>query len=989
MAFPLKENFPEFVRKQVEQRELFYGKKERDPQTLVYLNSNTSWIKLVSSVNIDPNSQKYKDLEIPEGFGGAELAKRAVLFNGTSFQDTQFSGISRENSILNNSVYGFGGNQFGLSPMPGITSITTKYKNRGSLREGTVNIVAHNPKQFEIIELLYLRLGYLVLLEYGHSLYLDDDGNVESNRFSLANDFLDNNFTDKYKVLEKINQTKDDSRGNYDALLARVTNFSWEFRSDGGYNITLDLRSLGDIIDSLSINSSLPLSNPTSETDTEEIDENEIKERLSKFKNLFDFIPKISELKQMTSSQAISGKELNTHLGKDQFVTNYFIKTFWAYNGNGGGSALSLPKVQRAYIRFGELLKILKENYFITGKNKDLCVEIDTDILTNLVPLNKYPISVEDPTKETGSELDFLKYSIKKGSIQSFSYDLDKCLVDSVLELDGTTTDLFKYPGSHPCSSLQDLNGFYTTINNRLVGKIMNIYLDIEFVFQLIQENLDDKGKISVLTFLTKLCNSINESFGNEFQLSPFIDDTTNKITIISETSIKDHVKIFNKITNNTGSANQTPTVFNLFGYDSNRAGFVTDFSFKTQLDNSFATQITIGAQANGSVVGENATAFSNWNQGLTDRIDPEKLNPRSKTLDESITTTQTRLKEVTENLLNILNFLENPPGKDSTSTNTEVLKKQSGKTKDIVEGEKLGGLYKDFINFTNEYILSTGFIISKNNNSIKENIKPSLSFLPLNLSLTMKGLSGFKIFQKFDVKQRVLPKNYSENLLYIVKGITHTVNEGGWSTTLETIMEIPDEKVLDFNNIIYESKPQIDKKQFVEDTRNAIAALPTNTPNANKLRETLQKLGFTEKGQEISSGGDITVNMEIVASAVLTTIKQKLPDISINITGGNDLFHQQLQDSKSRHKSGRGIDFTINPSTPDNIEKIEDILQGYAAGNRSGIQIRYLNEYATKTKNATGNHFHLSVGAGTEGSKEFTLAKKRADNKEIEEFFV
>ena len=71
-----------------------------------------------------------------------------------------------------------------------------------------------------------------------------------------------------------------------------------------------------------------------------------------------------------------------------------------------------------------------------------------------------------------------------------------------------------------------------------------------------------------------------------------------------------------------------------------------------------------------------------------------------------------------------------------------------------------------------------------------------------------MNGLSGFKIYQKFDVNQRVLPKNYSENLLYIVRGITHTVNEGGWSTNIETIMEIPDDKVLDFNDIEYEKVP-------------------------------------------------------------------------------------------------------------------------------------------------------------------------------------
>ena len=49
---------------------------------------------------------------------------------------------------------GLGGTQFGLNPMPGITSFRIRTENRGSLKTATINIRANNREQFDIIDIL-------------------------------------------------------------------------------------------------------------------------------------------------------------------------------------------------------------------------------------------------------------------------------------------------------------------------------------------------------------------------------------------------------------------------------------------------------------------------------------------------------------------------------------------------------------------------------------------------------------------------------------------------------------------------------------------------------------------------------------------------------------------------------------------------------------------------------------------------------------------
>ena len=277
------EGFNKKIAEQVKQRQKIYGSINRSNEQLSYLNSRTGWCKLLSGVSVDLSTvgeQKptIRDLQLPTG---TDLAKNFILFQGTSL-DTGFrSGISPINSVYNYNAYGLGGTEFGLRPMPGIISAEIKTETRGSIKKATVKLQANNRTQFDIIDLLYMRLGYSMLLEWGNSSYFDNDGKyIEENPYSMQNEWFSGYFDDDNNpetatvaldysnILDVIRKRRLDSCGNYDAIFAKVFNFSWTFTEDGKYNITINLISLGDVIESLKANNLL--GNPSSLTPSEQ-----------------------------------------------------------------------------------------------------------------------------------------------------------------------------------------------------------------------------------------------------------------------------------------------------------------------------------------------------------------------------------------------------------------------------------------------------------------------------------------------------------------------------------------------------------------------------------------------------------------------------------------------------------------------------------------------------------------------------------------------
>jgi len=252
------EGFNKKITEQIKQRQKIYGSINRNNDELNYLNSRTGWCRLVSSVNVTVDGTTIRNL----GMSGTSLAKQYVLFSGIQAGKYTRAGVAQSNNLHSPYAYGLGGTEFGLKPMPGILSAKITTETRGSIKKATVQIQANNRQQFDIIDILYMRLGYSVLLEWGQSSYYNNSGTyIRDNTHSLANAFL----TKKHKgedvtyetILKMIETERYDSCGNYDALFAKVVNFNWTYTKEGTYNITINLISMGDVIESLKANNLL------------------------------------------------------------------------------------------------------------------------------------------------------------------------------------------------------------------------------------------------------------------------------------------------------------------------------------------------------------------------------------------------------------------------------------------------------------------------------------------------------------------------------------------------------------------------------------------------------------------------------------------------------------------------------------------------------------------------------------------------------------
>ena len=260
-----------YVQNQINARQTLHGSGVghtgtlRTDKQINLLNSNTSWIKLASGVSIS-GSNRLTEIGLPTNLIGMGLAKNNILFSGISKISSQtvnkesYTQLEQREGFLPrdaNSSYTYG--SFGFSPMPGIHSADIKTLTRGSLKKATVKLTANNKQQFDIIDLLYMRLGYTVLLEWGNSIYTTDGFDKEILRNTLIEDmFFNTESNGSYlEMLEPIKDKRIEYNGNYDALLGKVSNFNWSFNTDGSYDIELTIISLGDVIESLKSNLSV------------------------------------------------------------------------------------------------------------------------------------------------------------------------------------------------------------------------------------------------------------------------------------------------------------------------------------------------------------------------------------------------------------------------------------------------------------------------------------------------------------------------------------------------------------------------------------------------------------------------------------------------------------------------------------------------------------------------------------------------------------
>ena len=737
------EGFAREIREQVNKRQEIYGSINRSNEQLQYLNANTGWVRLASSVDVNAEIRGF-----PPNLKSSNLAKQYVLFGGIQgAQGTNFNNLY--NNAFNTEAYGIGGTEFGIRPMPGIKSAQIKTLTRGSLKEATIQITANNRTQFDIIDILYLRLGFTMLLEWGHASYFPNTGDfVENNPYDLYTEFL-NGKLGYNNILDKIQEFRLESDGNYDAIAGKVVNFNWQYNRDGSYSITLILRSLGDVIESLKANillgdkeaqySGIPLLNaaePASQTLNLNITGlNQSTQTQIPLKSLEPIEPaKIANeidrlfynLKKIIDNASFSEKGNLMKIVKDNGEVNYF--------GQGYSSSDNI----NYYIRLGYFLKWIERNLvpYVNNDENSRLIKFDTDTETNLIYLDGLQISADPRICTFNRTFDAIGSNREKFGTTTFSGEAEPFEIKK-----GTT---FSY------------------------GKIMNAYFNMNDISSIVK-NLQstDTGEIAILDLIRTLCNRWNQSTGRVNRLDIVIDPDTNKCKIVDETSIpgKDRSILFN----NLSLPVETAKFLTYSSLPETGSTFIKKIDFTTQIPHNFATLITIGSTAQGYVLGADATALSRMNAGLTDRTKTTISSPGSK--DRQDISLEEKYKSALEafNAFKLkLSFFKNSGTSDPPEWDQQSIETFSSLQSQLIE-------YKQALQ------------VVKNQTTASNASSPNMGFLPFNLSLTMDGLSGMKVYQKFEVDTDFLPSNYPTSLDFIVKGITHTIQNNEWITNIES----------------------------------------------------------------------------------------------------------------------------------------------------------------------------------------------------------
>ena len=202
--------------------------------------TRTPWIRLASSVDIEGGDASLpgtsvrkllKDMGFnAEAIDGDQLAKNLILFRGTSDnKGNTYYGEGGPGIFGSSNAFTAGDQQRGPVPLPGITSANFSYKNDGALAQGEVSIKCFNRAQFQLLDVLYQRPGYTVLLEFGWSVYLDNSDKIVHRKTFSTKPFekLFSSGNDMFTLSEAITSEKKSWHGNYDGFFGKITKFNW------------------------------------------------------------------------------------------------------------------------------------------------------------------------------------------------------------------------------------------------------------------------------------------------------------------------------------------------------------------------------------------------------------------------------------------------------------------------------------------------------------------------------------------------------------------------------------------------------------------------------------------------------------------------------------------------------------------------------------------------------------------------------------------
>jgi hypothetical protein len=792
-----KSTFSETISSQLKAREkVISNPNSRDATFLQFTSANNSWVRMTSFVNYDDPKDRYK---------GDQLSKKYILEGGTLIYTGTGKGDLRSGVNTPNGVYGSNLDKissnpkdlqidrtFGIRPMPGITSVNVMNKSAyGSLREATIQFYCWDKHQLEELELLFMRTGYTVFLEWGWGQYLNhsiakvnetpNDIKIKNFDTVTLNPFQPGLNDDA--IYNKIDKDINKSLGNYDALLGYIQNFSWQLLPNGGFQCSTTLISRGEVISGLKVssNNNIILGSQQTVVSTTTTDSEEPKPILSLFEKIFlniighanesEFVQNFGFGNQGITSTAgslfISGSTNDQRKAlRDQadqvfndVKTRLLGSTYKSIEGDWNNYSVALSKgsidldndvvvkfcdgqtegTAIEYISMDAFIAILNEFFIIKDKKTKqpaVCV-----IIPKKTPCLASEDSVSiDPTSclIKNSKATFITNDQTNG----FSPEVYKTVNVSSLSGGGANTEI---------GSLPDFIAGGTTN----IGYIGNIYISINKLIQIYRGLYSGPDGVNILDYLQEVLDNCSFSLGgiNDFKLF----STKNTIQIID-------AKYFE-----TGADSKVSSKFkfDLFGLKS----ICRDVKINSRIFSEQSTMIGIGATSGDIAnLGDVYTSTQNYfNKGLTDRVlattfdntvGPYEVKGKTLSSDEYYRYTVYKNVEQLTSYIN-RNVLGLPEGSQQFKVT------RLPQSNDVINA---GSLLKTF-----------HYQINGNDVNFK-------ALIPFELEMTLDGISGLVIGQIFVIDKSILPKDYqNKNLGFIITGISNSLQNNDWTTTIKT----------------------------------------------------------------------------------------------------------------------------------------------------------------------------------------------------------
>ena len=825
-----RETLPTYVQEQLTARtEVISSKNTRSTTFLSYVSGKNGWVRMVSFVN-------YNDPKLT--YSGDELAKKYILEGGTLYKKGNIeslrfglgtaggSYLSDLDGANNKGQASSNLRPLGTRPMPGITNVDITNKTAyGSLKEATVRFYCWDKHQLEELELLYMRTGYTVLLEWGWSEYLESSTNIKN--IGQGIDVFNIALTDE-DVYNQIEALKEKYKGNYDALLGHVKNFSWQLMPNGGYECSTVIISRGEIISTLRLSSNINNPNPPIPGENDK--------PLSTFERIFlnykawinrievdrlyiesakSNIPDDPEAYKNSPSEfkPIYKEENKTFLDNpinETSVDNFIIELEnkiksipkfyrYGYNNQGtwlgpnsfitGASAWDNIKTNKGvaivcdagandgtaieYIRLDHFLSIINAYFNLKDKDNNLIAKI---LIPQYLPILSHEDSVSiDP-----------KTCLIRNTSATFITDSDVILTNNTYDkgFQPYTITNFTYDQANNrrlrTANRGEMAEFHLsknfTTNNKIpkgsskefsFGVLDNVYISINKIIDLYRsKGGNNPDGVLMIDYLKDLLSQISSALGgiNDFQFHVEKD----QIKIIDVKYLE--VETGNK-KNNFNKYN-----FDLLGLKS----ICRDVKISSRIFDSQATMIAIAAQNRNNIGDLYSSTQTYFNQGLTDRLLPTKIIAEGAPSNSQYSTDPTLNYYI--GLWTSISSISYYLRSKCIGINDDVSIVDFGTIKVPTDAD---------VNNAKSILKTLTYQINGKDVDYK-------AIIPFELELTLDGISGLIVGQIFTIDKSVLPKDYVvKNLGFIITGLSHSLQNNDWTTTVKTQVCLLDQEEL------------------------------------------------------------------------------------------------------------------------------------------------------------------------------------------------